>query len=98
MSPGGTSAQDATNDNRIDMINAIVGIMRDSWDTPADCNDGELFTYAELLFDRIEAGEERSALDIFLREVQTERLGMPSGAHQAILDRALALAGGRVKK
>jgi hypothetical protein len=94
MSPSGTSAQHLTSDKRIHMINALVDIMHDSWDTPADCNDGELFTYGELLLDRIEAGEDRAALNTFLSEVQTERLGIPaSGAHQVILDRALALIG-----
>ena len=93
MSPSGTSAQHLTSDKRIHMINALVDIMHDSWDTPADCNDGELFTYAELLLDRIEAGDDRGALDVFLAGVQTEKLGMPaSDAHRAILDRALALA------
>jgi len=94
MSPSGASAQHATNDERNNLTNAIVDLMHDSWDTPADCNDGELFTYAELLLDRIEAGENRASLDAFLSEVQREKLGIPaSGAHQAILDRALALVG-----
>jgi hypothetical protein len=94
MSPNESSAQHAATDNRTNLIGAIVEIMHDSWDTPADCNDGELFTYAELLFDRIEAGEDRAALDIFLADVQTEKLGMAaSDAHRAILDHALALVG-----
>lgn len=94
MSPGESSAQHAATENRTDLIGAIVDIMHESWDTPADCNDGELFTYAELLLDRIAAGEDRAALDIFLADVQTEKLGMPaSDAHRAILDHAIALVG-----
>jgi hypothetical protein len=27
--------------------------MRDNWDLPADCDAGELFAYAQILFDRI---------------------------------------------
>jgi hypothetical protein len=38
-------------------IGGIIAIMQSSWDLPADCNEGELFTYAEILFDRIRAGE-----------------------------------------
>ena len=77
---------------RTDLIGAIVEIMRASWDTPADCNDGELFTYAEALFDRLAAGEDPETLDGYLAEVQTEKLHMPaSDAHRDILNRAIAL-------
>ncbi len=92
MSPTGNSARRARTDDRTSLIGKIVEIMRDSWDTPADCNDGELFTYAEVLFDRIEAGEEAETLDAYLADVQTQKLGMPaSDAHRAILDRSIAL-------
>jgi hypothetical protein len=73
-------------------INAIVEIMRDSWDTPADCNDGELFTYAEVLYDRIEAGDDSASLDAFLADVQTEKLHMPATeGHREIVTRATAV-------
>jgi hypothetical protein len=39
------------------MIGKIVEVMLDTWDLPADCNEGELFTYAETLYDRIAAGD-----------------------------------------
>jgi hypothetical protein len=44
-------------EDKTETIGRIIGIMRNHWDLPADCNDGELFTYAEILFDRISAGE-----------------------------------------
>ena len=40
-------------------IGEIVEVMLNTWDFPADCNEGELFTYAETLYDRIEAGDSR---------------------------------------
>lgn len=73
-------------------IGALVEIMRDCWDTPADCNEGELFAYAEILLDRIEAGEGDEELDRYLADVQAEKLGMPpSDAYRNIRARALAL-------
>jgi hypothetical protein len=73
-------------------VNKIVEIMRDSWDTPADCNDGELFTYAEVLLDRLEARDDRDRIDLYLAEVQTRKLGMPaSDAHRDILNHAITL-------
>ena len=73
-------------------IGQIIGVMRDHWDLPADCNDGELFTYAEILFDRIGAGEEPEALCAYLAGVQVDNLEMPnSDAHQEIVDRSVAL-------
>ena len=33
--------------------------MLNTWDFPADCNEGELFTYAETLYDRIIAGDSK---------------------------------------
>jgi hypothetical protein len=68
----------------------IVAIMRAYWDLPADCNDGELFTYAEILADRIAAGEPRDALCAYLADVQTIKLEMPpSDAYAAIVDRSI---------
>jgi len=79
-------------DERTNFIGKIVEIMRESWDTPADCNDGELFTYAEVLFDRIEAGDAKDALERYLAGVQTGKLGMPDSlAHSEIAERSLAL-------
>ena len=34
-------------------IGEIIEVMKNTWDLPADCNEGELFTYAEVLYDRI---------------------------------------------
>ena len=39
--------------DKTDAIGAIIDIMKSCWDLPADCNEGELFAYAEVLFDRI---------------------------------------------
>jgi hypothetical protein len=73
-------------------INKIVEIMRDSWDTPADCNDGELFTYAEVLYDRIKAGDDPAALDAYLVGVQTDKLHMlATDGHGEIVRRATAV-------
>jgi hypothetical protein len=74
------------------IIGQIIGVMRDHWDLPADCNDGELFTYAEILFDRIGAGEDREALCSYLANVQVEKLDMPeSEAYREIVDGSMAL-------
>ena len=71
------------------MCSEIIAIMRDHWDLPPDCNEGELFTYAEILFDRIEAGEQKRALYAFLAEVQA-KLDIPeSSASREIIDRAM---------
>jgi hypothetical protein len=73
-------------------VNKIVEIMRDLWDTPADCNDGELFTYAEILYDRIKAGESPALLDAYLVEVQTQKLQMPAtDGHHEIVARATSV-------
>ena len=40
-------------------IGEIVQVMLNTWDMPPDCNEGELFTYAETLYDRIGAGTAR---------------------------------------
>jgi hypothetical protein len=63
--------------DKTELIGRIIGVMRNHWDLPADCNDGELFTYAEILFDRIGAGEGLEALFSYLAHVQVEKLKMP---------------------
>ncbi|MBV9286208.1 MAG: 2-hydroxyacid dehydrogenase, partial [Hyphomicrobiales bacterium] len=78
--------------DRTAAITAIVAAMKNAWDLPADCNEGELFAYAEQLFDRIEAGESREKLYPFLAEVQTRNLEMAaSDAYREIVDRSVAL-------
>jgi hypothetical protein len=78
--------------NKTILIGEIIGVMRDHWDLPADCNDGELFTYAEILFDRIRAGEEPDELSAYLENVQVETLKMPkSEAYREIVDGSIAL-------
>ena len=73
-------------------IGQIMGVMRDHWDLPADCNDGELFTYAEILFDRIGAGEEPEALYAYLANVQVEKLKMSaSESYREIVEGSIAL-------
>ena len=41
-------------------IGEILDVMRNTWDLPADCNEGELFAYAETLYDRIVGGTART--------------------------------------
>jgi hypothetical protein len=73
-------------------IGEIVGVMTDHWDFPADCNDGELFTYAEILFDRISAGEEPEKLCSYLANVQVEKLKMAdSEAYREIVDGSISI-------
>ena len=75
-------------------IGEILDVMKNTWDLPADCNEGELFAYAETLYDKIVGGEGKDALYAYLDGVQTGNLEMsPSGAARAIVDRALVLAG-----
>ena len=74
-------------------IGEILDVMKNTWDLPADCNEGELFAYAETLYDRIAAGDGKDALYAYLGGVQRDNLEMPpSDAFKAIVDRALALA------
>lgn len=74
-------------------IGEILDVMRNTWDLPTDCNEGELFAYAETLYDRILGGDGKDALYAYLSGVQTDNLEMPpSDAFMAIVDRALALA------
>jgi hypothetical protein len=80
-------------DDKIAQIGKIVEVMLDTWDLPADCNEGELFTYAERLHDRIAAGDSKDKLYAYLSEVQVERLEMAkSDAFRAIVDRAVELS------
>jgi hypothetical protein len=55
-------------------IGEIVQVMLNTWDMPPDCNEGELFTYAETLYDRIVAGDSKEDLYAYLSEVQVEQL------------------------
>jgi hypothetical protein len=72
-------------------IGEILDVMKNTWDLPADCNEGELFAYAETLYDKIVGGEGKDALHAYLDAVQTGNLP-PSGAARAIVDRSLALS------
>jgi hypothetical protein len=77
-------------------IGEIVQVMLNSWDMPADCNEGELFTYAERLYDRIVAGDSKEDLYAYLSEVQVEHLEMAkSDAFTGIVDCAFELSKGR---
>ena len=74
-------------------IGEIVQVMLDTWDLPAGCNGGELFTYAETLYDRIAAGDSKDKLYAYLSEVQVDHLEMAkSDAFRVIVDRAVELA------
>ena len=74
------------------LIGGILVIMRDYWDLPPDCNEGELFTYAEMLFDRIQAGDGKDALYSHLADVQANNLEMPeTPAYREIVDHSVAL-------
>ena len=80
--------------DKISRIGEIVEVMLNTWDLPADCNEGELFTYAEALYDRIAAGDSKEELYAYLSEVQVDHLEMAkSDAFRAIVDRVLELAG-----
>jgi hypothetical protein len=73
--------------DKTEVLSQIVVVMKDYWDVPADCNDGELFTYAEILLDRIRAGEDQQTLYLYLAAVQVEKLRMPkSDAYRDIVD------------
>jgi hypothetical protein len=76
-------------------ISGIIAIMQSSWDLPADCNEGELFAYAEILLDRIQAGDSKDALYADLGKVQVDNLEMPqSDAFKSIVDRSVVLVRG----
>jgi hypothetical protein len=79
--------------DRTSQIGEIVKVMLDTWDLPADCNEGELFTYAEMLSDRIAAGESKDQLYAYLSEVQLDHLELAkSDDFKTIVDRAVELA------
>jgi hypothetical protein len=79
--------------DRTSQIGEIVKVMLDTWDLPADCNEGELFTYAEMLSDRIAAGESKDQLYAYLSEVQLHHLELAkSEDFKTIVDRAVELA------
>jgi len=74
-------------------IGEILEVMRGAWDFPADCNEGELFTYAETLYDRIVAGDSKDELYAYLSGVQVDQLEMaPSDEFRRIVDRAVELS------
>jgi hypothetical protein len=75
-------------------IDAVVALMRDNWDLPADCNDGELYAYAEHVADRIRKGDDAAALITYLRAIQIGKLDMPdSPACRVIAESAVELIG-----
>jgi hypothetical protein len=77
-------------------ISEIVALMLNTWDLPPDCNEGELFTYAETLYDRIAAGEGKDQLYAYLSEVQVDHLELAkSDDFKTIVDRAIELTQGR---
>ena len=83
-------------DDKIAQIGKIVEVMLNTWDLPPDCNEGELFTYAETLYDRIAAGETKDQLYAYLSEVQVDHLELTkSDDFRAIVDRAILAAAPR---
>jgi hypothetical protein len=86
-------AEGAAMADKTTRIGEIVEVMLDTWDLPADCNEGELFTYAETLYDRIAAGGGKDELYAYLSEVQIDQLEMgESDDFRRIVDRAVELA------
>ncbi len=74
------------------LVGEIVVLMRNCWDLPADCNEGELFAHAEMLLNRIETGVPKEALYSYLAGVQVRSLDMPaSDAFREIVDQSVAL-------
>lgn len=74
------------------LVGGILDIMRSGWDLPADCNEGELFAYAEMLLKRIESGVSTDALYAYLVKVQVDHLEIPaSDAYREIVDRSVDL-------
>jgi hypothetical protein len=83
-------------DDKIAQIGKIVEVMLNTWDLPPDCNEGELFTYAETLYDRIAVGETKDQLYAYLSEVQVDHLELTkSDDFRAIVDRAILAAAPR---
>jgi hypothetical protein len=78
-------------------IGEIVQLMLNTWDLPPDCNEGELFTYAETLYDRIAAGESKDQLYAYLSDVQVDHLELAqSEDFRTIVNRAVEISLGRV--
>jgi hypothetical protein len=79
--------------NKAGRIGEITEVMKNTWDLPADCNEGELFTYAETLYGRIVAGDSKDQLYAYLSEVQVDHLELAqSDAFRTIVDRAVDVA------
>jgi hypothetical protein len=79
--------------DKTSQISKIVQVMLNTWDLPPDCNEGELFTYAETLYDRIAAGESKDRLYAYLSEVQVDHLELTrSDDFKTIVDRAVELS------
>jgi hypothetical protein len=79
--------------DKTSQISKIVQVMLSTWDLPPDCNEGELFTYAETLYDRIAAGESKDRLYAYLSEVQVDHLELTrSDDFKTIVDRAVELS------
>jgi hypothetical protein len=77
-------------------IGKIVEVMLSTWDLPPDCNEGELFTYAETLYDRIAVGESKDQLYAYLSDVQVDHLELAkSDDFKTIVDRAILAAAPR---
>jgi hypothetical protein len=77
-------------------IGDVIQIMLNTWDLPPDCNEGELFTYAETLYDRIAAGDSKDQLYAYLAEVQVDHLELTkSDDFKTIVDRAVEAAKSR---
>jgi hypothetical protein len=80
--------------DKTSQIGEIVQVMLNTWDLPPDCNEGELFTYAETLYDRIAAGESKDQLCAYLSDVQVDHLELTkSDDFRTIVDRAAEIAG-----
>jgi hypothetical protein len=79
--------------DKTSQIGEIVQVMLNTWDLPPDCNEGELFTYAETLYDRIAAGESKDQLYAYLSDVQVDHLELTkSDDFRTIVDRAAEIA------
>jgi hypothetical protein len=78
--------------DQADLIDEIILAMKRCWDLPADCNEGELYAYAEIVADKLRAGASRGELEDYLRNVQVEKMEMPdSRAPGEIVERATGL-------
>ena len=70
--------------DKMGRISEIVEVMRDSWDLPADCNEGELFAYAGTLYDRIAAGTSKDELYAYLSGASSKWRGRTSSGRSSI--------------